>query len=97
MILRLRSGAFQSADGQVTGTYTRGEDESGSYLVFEPALHLRTDSVAKDDELIVASNLPRNHLPAIERKDRIGIRIPTEPVGEGLLEQRPCARRNSPH
>lgn len=87
-VATLGNGEFRSADGSVSGQYTRKQDEIGSFVIFEPAIRL--DVSGGRVRLAVNAKLPRNHLVTIRRSGRTSIRMPTDPLGERLIERRRC-------
>lgn len=85
-VLRLQGGTFESADTSISGRYMRGEGEAGTYVIFQPAIHLD----ARHARLVRSIRLERNYLLTIRRGGHSYIRIPTEPLGEDLLQLDRC-------
>lgn len=88
MVMMVGDRRFRSSNGLISGRISRGMGSAGSYVVFEPAIRLLSNS--NDETIIVNSDLPRSHILSIIRRDVIYIRMPTDPLGEALLERRPC-------
>jgi len=88
-VLSLSGTKFHSADGKIVGEYERGEDRAGTYLELKPAVRLR--SGVAPPVMIIDKAMPAAQYVMIERYDHIYIRMPTETLGEELIELGPCS------
>ncbi|MEA3052257.1 MAG: hypothetical protein QOG72_1160 [Sphingomonadales bacterium] len=90
LVLRLRHGRFQVPGRGLSGSFERSETDVGTEIVFTPAVQLRTEP--GDQEIVVYPDLPRGHQLVFERDGAVYIPMPTDPLGQRLLKQRPCPR-----
>jgi hypothetical protein len=87
-VLTLNRGRFSSTDGSISGTFRRESRDQESFVIFKPAIHV---SVAGNSPIIVRyTEMVENHLLLVNRQDRVIIRMPREPDGEGLLTRSEC-------
>ena len=77
----------------ILASYQRGRDESGTYVLFKPALHLK-DTYNKR-EVLVSETILKNYLPTIVEMGNIEILMPLDPAGEAKVSLKSCPKSTS--
>lgn len=87
LAMRLADGGVFVGNRKIS-SFRSGRDQSGSYIVFRPALHIA--KINDKDAPIISKELKENYISTIVELGKVTILMPAEPLGQNRLVQGQC-------
>ena len=88
LVMRLAEKSVISRNRKIS-SFESGRDQSGSYVLFRPAIHVAIINGVYSP--IINNDMNQNYVSTIIESGKINILMPTEPLGQTRLIQRNCS------